>query len=148
MYGAIKNGDLIAWHEKKKVVKSYINEQREFGEKLTLVKIIDEKFDMNKYIDLYLYRLGDTYIQDKYFHCVEMFGERQYDDLLLAKDVITRLYTNTKDSKDAKYLSKVMIILENELDMLKNSNYSLKDLEGLHIDYERMKNYSSEQEKY
>ena len=148
MYCAIKNKEIIAWHEKKKVVKSYIKDQLEYDEKLKLVKINDDDFDMHKYIDEYLYRLGNRYIQDKYFHCLEMTGDIMYNDLELAIDVVSRLYTKTKDKKDAKSLSRVMMILENELDVLKNSSYSLNRLEGLRMEYERMKNYSMEQEKY
>jgi hypothetical protein len=137
------DGKIIAWHEKKKVVKQFVSDQASDKDYIRIVKIDEDEFDMDKYIDLYLYRIGDQYIQDKYLECIEVFGDSIVHDLKLTRDVLSRLYVNTKNKKDAKALDRVMLIVENEIEKINDSTpLTNKELEEMYFNYEMMKTNS------
>lgn len=119
MYCAInENDEIIAYHEDKEVVETYIynvmrsNESKDIN--LDLVKIKNKLIINNyKYDDLYLVRYGSTYIQTGYLMYLQIVSDDIAGDNIYAKDLLLRMLEIYKlSNKEAKAITKAVKVID------------------------------------
>lgn len=140
MYGAMtNNGDLIAFHEEKNVIKKYINDYQD-SNKETLIPFHIKKKKVKKYShlyeDLYLIRYNGSYIQSKYMILKQIDVEPFLDDIQYAKDIIVRTIEFSNNKKDRNTLWEAYNILNEEMEKVKRSTPTLDELKRRYVDIE------------
>ena len=143
MYGVIDMDRFIAFHDEKSVVKKYIRRIRDSsGKRLHYVKIKRKKAEKIKnYLDLYLVRYGETYIQSGYVEAMETADPQVVYDHRYARDVIMRILevSDMLTNNDVKVLGKAIKIIDRLIDDEKDYTPSLEDLERMQDQYEKYK---------
>ena len=133
------NGDLIAFHEEKNVIKKYINDYQD-SNKETLIPFHIKKKKVKKYShlyeDLYLIRYNGSYIQSKYMILKQIDVEPFLDDIQYAKDIIVRTIEFSNNKKDRNTLWEAFNILNEEMEKVKRSTPTLDELKRRYVDIE------------
>ena len=133
------NGDLIAFHEEKNVIKKYINDYQD-SNKETLIPFHIKKKKVKKYShlyeDLYLIRYNGSYIQSKYMILKQIDVEPFLDDIQYAKDIIVRTIEFSNNKKDRITLWEAYNILNEEMEKVKRSTPTLDELKRRYVDIE------------
>ena len=112
------DGNIIAYHEDKEVVQTYIenllksNDNEELN--LSLVKIKNKIIEKNRRLDdLYLVRYGSTYIQTGYLIYLQIVSDDIANENIYIKDLLLRTLEVYKLSdKEAKTLTKAVKVIE------------------------------------
>ena len=140
MYGVMdSNGDLIAFHEEKRVIKKYMEDYfHTNNEHLLPFHIKKKKVSKYKHLyeDLYLIRYGGSYIQSKYLIIKQLDIEPYLDDLYYAKDVLIRTIEFSDSKKDIEKMSECYDILEEEIKKIRKETPSLTTLKNRYVDSE------------
>lgn len=131
MYGAVINESLIAIHDDRDVVESYISKyERDNNKSVDLVKCPKKKLKkISGYEDLYLLRVGDNYVPTKYYSTNENITNEALYDLKYARDVILRILEYR--SNGAKSLEKTVQILEEEISNISENVLSIELLDDI-----------------
>ena len=133
------NGDLIAFHEEKNVIKKYISDYQD-SNKETLIPFHIKKKKVKKYShlyeDLYLIRYNGSYIQSKYMILKQIDVEPFLDDIQYAKDIIVRTIEFSNNKKDRNTLWEAYNILNEEMEKVKRSTPTLDELKRRYVDIE------------
>ena len=142
MYAAIHQKNFIAFHDELKVIKKYrkgllkshnIDIDVAYISKKKLKKIPD-------YADLYLVRYGDTYIQSKYYSTSNIDLKQLIYDLKYTKDILFRIIEIPDDDlseEDSYHIEKVIELLYNKLNSIKEYTPTLSELKSMYDMYER-----------
>lgn len=117
----VNNDKIIAYHDEKYVVKTYVNSVLENNHlaELRIGKL--EKYKLKKikdYQDLYLVKYGHSFIQMKYFDSCYIDKNQFYSMYKDAKDTLITLIECIDDGKEIKVLSKAVDVLDNKLQEL------------------------------
>lgn len=140
MYGAMtNNGDLIAFHEEKNVIKKYISDY-EYSNNESLIPFHIKKKKVKKYShlyeDLYLIRYNGSYIQSKYMILKQLDVEPFLDDIQYAKDIIVRTLEFSNIEKGKEILWEAYNILNKEMEKVKRNTPTLDELKRRYVDIE------------
>ena len=106
--------DIVAYTDDKEILDIYLRNIQYFTKKDYTYKKIKYKNIENKseYDDLYLVRLGDTYVPKKYLLYAEIASE-SVNELRYAKDILMKnLELRDMSKKDRKLIEKVLLLLE------------------------------------
>ena len=138
MYGVLnKELELVAYHEREKVVKTYINYIHMHSDdvlNIKKIKHIDDEFIL-KYSDLYLVKYGETYVQEGYLDYMDIAVLD--DDAEYALDVIDRIIRTAKLSdKQIKTLKKSINILSELVEEGNTYVPTLNQLKRIKMDYD------------
>jgi hypothetical protein len=109
------SGDIVAFHDSKHVVKTYIKDVFEFNNiKLKYAKVPKEKVDLLDGLEnLYLVRYGHTYVQSGYLLYIQIASGQETEDHIFAKDILYRLLEIKRlNKKDAHKIRKAIEVLE------------------------------------
>ena len=143
MYAAMNNGEPIAFHKELSVVNEYVDNVRRYhdGEvKLRIAKIKNKKIkNLKDFNDLYLVRIGDTFIQSKFYNYMRFVSDEPLYDLKLTIDTLERVLTCKNDdlsSKDAKHIKKSIKIVKEVLEKEKKYTPTYQEMEELKMDYD------------
>lgn len=130
--------NIIAYHERKKVVESYIdNINRCHGIILTIQKYKKEKEISKNLPDLYLVRYADTYVQTGYFLYMQLLSDQIDYDHEYARDILLRiLEVSSLKKKDKKILEGAVKVLDKIIQEDREYTPSLDDLKSIKLDYD------------
>lgn len=134
-----KNKNIIAFHDKRRVVEKYIDSIFKLHHiELILGKI--KKSSKYKLIDkdeLYLIRYGNTYVQSGYLIYIELSQDQFIEDEQYATDVLYRLLeTSRLTDKQSKKIEKAIKVMEDILKEDREFIPSFNTLEELKLNYD------------
>lgn len=130
---------VIAYHEKKEVVETYVESIYHYHKfRLDIRKATKEEKNMlNKTYDLYLVRFGQTYVQSGYTGYLQIHTESYIEDEKFAKDILYRLLeTRGLKGKQYKKVKGAVKVLEKLIYEDETYTPSLKELTNLKFDYD------------
>lgn len=133
-------GHIIAYHEKKKVVTTYIDRIFRFHQIMLDYKKIKSEYEdilLKGKEDLYLVRYADTYVQSGYLVYLQIVSDQVNYDHEYAKDVLCRiLETAQLSKKDTKVLEKSIDILDKIIYEEAAYTPTIKELQRYKYDYD------------
>lgn len=142
MYGIInEDNKLIAYHELKEPVEIYMESvDTDKKDNLKIIHIKKKYRDSiyEKYDDLHLVRLHNTYVQSGYLVYIKIASQDIVDDEEYAKDILLRIIeTQNLNYKDTTKLMKAIAVLEKIIDNDRTFVPSLEELKRMkdHYDY-------------
>ena len=138
MYAVIDDDKIIAIHDEKRVVKTYIDRIKEnCGKELVYGKLKKKHIKSTSDLyDLYLVKYGSTYVQSSYLEFVELADPQIIYDYQYAKDVILKmLEIDYLDQEDRKTLEKSVMIIENIIHNDEKYTPTIEELERLRDQY-------------
>lgn len=140
MYCAVDdNKNLIAMHDNKEIVISYINRVYKIhGTQLELIRVKKRsEYKLEKFNDLYLTRFNNQYIQVGYMDYAIIMENGIIEDYEFSRDILIRiLETRKMSSKNKKNLKKVITFLELLINNDKDYIPSLDELKKVKLDYD------------
>lgn len=144
MYAAMNsNGEPIAFHKKLSVLSEYVDNVRSYhdGEvKLRIAKIKNKKVKgLKDFDDLYLVRIGDTFIQNKFYNYMRFVSDEPLYDLQRTISTLEDILTIKNDelsSKDIKHIKKSIKIVKAVLEKDKKYTPTYQEMEELKTNYD------------
>lgn len=134
-----ENKKIIAIHDKKRVIKTYIDRIYENHQiSLYLGKLKDSsEYKVKNHEDLYLVKYGDTYIQSGYLIYNQINLEPIIEDDEYALDVLYRiLETERLNNKDSKSIINAIKVLEKIVKEDRRYTPTMEELVNFKTNYE------------
>lgn len=130
--------NIIAYHEKRKVVDTYVDNIYKCHEIILVTKKYKNKDEIiNQLPDLYLVRYADTYVQTGYFLYMQLLSDQPSYDHVYAKDVLLRiLEISNLRKKEKKQIQGTLKILDEFIQEDKTYTPTLKELVSMKLDYD------------
>ena len=115
-----ENGQIIACHDEKYVVKKYLNDlirsHPDMQFPYTIKKVKYKSLPNHIRDETYLVRIGYTYVPYSFYDYMELTSSGPEEDLRYAKDILLRLEESDMLEKgDTKHVNKVIGILNSML---------------------------------
>lgn len=132
MYGVLNHElQIIAVHDEKEIIRKFIEQEKIITD---IVKI--KKKSISKYNDLYLIKCGEKYVPYYLFETYKETSMEYTYELENCKDVLFTLLEDMESKKDIKAISRVLYILENEINKRSDIDVnSLKEIKELNDEY-------------
>ena len=128
MYGAVCDNNVVAMHERKKVIKKFINAHGD--KKMSMVEI--KKKARDKYTDLYLVKVGGRYIPAELYGIAKELDDEWRGEI---KSIIESLnkfaLIDDLSEKDKKAFKRVKKYLKNKLSEGDEAEYDIDTLYDL-----------------
>lgn len=117
MYGALHGTRLVAVHDEFNVVVKFVNNQPN-KEEFNIVKIKKKSKNILDFSDLYLTRYNDLYVPYCLYDTMKSMSDEYIADYKFCIDILYRLLEENEylDTKEVKHVTKVISILEKEID--------------------------------
>lgn len=117
MYGALHGTRLVAVHDEFNVVVKFVNNQPN-KEEFNIVKIKKKSKNIPDFSDLYLTRYNDLYVPYCLYDTMKSMSDEYIADYKFCIDILYRLLEENEylDTKEVKHVTKVISILEKEID--------------------------------
>mgnify|MGYP006868097407 CR=1 FL=1 len=117
MYGALHGTRLVAVHDEFNIVVKFVNNQSN-KEEFNIVKIKKKSKNIPDFSDLYLTRYNDLYVPYCLYDTMKSMSDEYIADYKFCIDILYRLLEENEylDTKEVKHVTKVISILEKEID--------------------------------
>jgi len=130
VYGVMDGNEIIAIHKNRKVIKKYINDNKDLSID-NIVKIKNKKY-IESLSDVYLVKYRNTWIQEKYISILEEFINDNIYYISNCLSILSSLKYLDISEKDLKAVNRVIKLITGnfkEVENIKNINYKmLKEL--------------------
>lgn len=145
-----KENNIIAIHDKKRIVKAYIDNYYESnGIILNIGKIKESsEYKLKEKDDLYLIKYGNTYIPSGYVLYNQLSIDPILEDDEYALDVLYRiLEVNRLNKKEVKIISNAIKVMERLVKDDKSYTPSKEELDNIKNNYELYLNHTGLNDK-
>lgn len=122
MYAAVENDEIIAVHDDKSIIQTFIKQMENDGLYIVKIKKTKHKKLLKEfaYDDLYLVRLGSQYLPYRLYHTANNLLQEKLSDFQYVKDILYRIIEEEDiSSKDEKSIERVIRIMERLIDTQK-----------------------------
>lgn len=133
------DGNIIAFHHKKRVVEKYIDRIYSLHKiNLKIGKLKESsKYKLIGKDDLYLIRYADTYIQSGYLSYVEISSDQFIEDDQQALDTLYRMLELSRlKKKEVKTITKAIEVIEKIVKEDREYTPTIKDLKTMKHNYD------------
>lgn len=140
MYGVLYEKKLIALHDDLEIIQKFVGQQEEKQDLFDVIEIRkkNKTFQNNlDYQDLYLTRLGDSYVPFELYQTMKDSSDEYKYDLMYTRDVLFRILEDSELSeKESKAILKTISILMKEIeDSISIPYETLRDIKELNSQY-------------
>lgn len=129
-----ENGKPIAYHENKRIVKEFLSDIKKPNHIVVKVKHPKNIEKTEEYMDLYLVRIGNQYIQSMYFDSADILSKEELISYESIIDLLIREleYNSSISRSERKNLEKTLMFFQRRIEEINDYPYDYESCKRFH----------------